>query len=586
MKKDNAPLTAEQIAEQIAIKNSQQQSGKRTVYPQAALSDKQLEALQSVIKTDNDREEEETPVINDAENESKKSRKRKAKKRKSNEIKGGSPVKTVFGILFALILVGGAGFAGLYYWWTNHATFDYTLQPIVILEGQNIKADDFLAPGENINGVHAELQNPDFEPETELHFVPVKLSLGLRSLETEAILFVLTPIESIVHEFAEEAAALRPGIFIANARAAADVEYDVKFIEEPQPLESYPVGEHTLHLALNDVPFEVTLIVEDTTAPTATPTYHTILIGESVTTDDFVKDIFDASPIASVEFLEEPDVFARGEDQTVRVEIQDIYGNTAVFPALLTIELNQLTPEIHGVVEMIESEVNKPVNYSLENVVAFDDFGRPMEVAVNDLHVDENTPGIYIAVFWAEDYTGLITEIEVPVFILTVNPEAVYEQVDTILSGIINTSMSQEEKAVAIHNWVRSNFSKSTTGVESESNSSLEIAGTVLPRGRRTGTSQVYAAVSEVLLTRAGIPVRRIERTEDADSEHHWLLINPDDKGWHHFDPFPTGLVLGNLTAMFTEEDADDIARRVKAQYRTEDYYKYDASLHPDIVKE
>jgi len=562
MKKNAKPLTAEQIAEQIAKQTEQ----KNTYYPDAALSEKQMAALYNVI---------------DTKNPEKKSTK---KRKKDNEIKGGSPVKTVLWVIFILILLGGAGFAGLYYWWTNHATFDYVLQPVVILEGQTIQADDFLTPGENDHGIHAHLQDPGFEPETEFHFVPVTLTYGLRSLEAEAILFVLTPVESITHEFAESAAIPRPASFLINARAAADIEYDIRFIEEPQPFETYPVGEHILRLALNDVPFEVILIVEDTTPPTALITHHTIRIGESAEPEDFVTDIHDASPIATVEFVNEPNVFYRGSDQTVEILIEDIHGNSAIFPSQLTIQLNQLPPTIEGVIEMIESEFKTPIDYPMD-VTAFDDFGRPLEVHINDSGVDTDTPGRYTAVYWAEDLTGNITEIPVIVNILSVNPEEVYAQLDLILGRIINDRMNQQEKALAIHNWVRTNFSRSTTG--SEALTSIEIAGEALLSGRhRSGSSQIYAAVSEVLLIRVGIPVRPIERIETAATPHHWLLIDPDDKGWHHFDPFPTGHVLGALTAMFTEEEAKDIARRVRAQYKVEDYYTYDKELYTDIVQE
>jgi len=223
------------------------------------------------------------------------------------------------------------------------------------------------------------------------------------------------------------------------------------------------------------------------------------------------------------------------------------------------------------------------VNYPTD-VTAFDDFGRPVDVHINDSYVDINTPGTYIAIYWAEDLTGLVTEIEMTVYIMTVNPEAVYQQLDSILSGIINDNMTQQEKALAIHNWVRSNISNTSTSHDGLT--SLEIAGEVLQRSSRSGNSKVFAAISEVLLDRAGIPVRQIERIESAATPHHWLLINPDEKGWHHFDPFRTGLVLGNLTAMFTDDEARDITRRVRAQYRTEDYYTYDKELHPDIVQE
>jgi hypothetical protein len=164
--------------------------------------------------------------------------------------------------------------------------------------------------------------------------------------------------------------------------------------------------------------------------------------------------------------------------------------------------------------------------------------------------------------------------------------------------------MTQVEQVIAIHNWVRRNMTRSTTGSGSESVTAVAYRAL---RDRR-GDSSVYAALSEFMLTRAGIENMRVERfvgasADGADSDtadggtadggtgnsaasHHWLIVNPDERGWHHFDPFPTGLVLGDLTGMFTAAQAQDIARRIRAHSRTENYYTFNTALFPEIVQE
>jgi hypothetical protein len=412
-----------------------------------------------------------------------------------------------------------------------------------------------------------------------MQFVPLTLSKDIRTTDTAEVLYVLTPIEYIEHEFTEEGSVLNPVRLLANADITANVSFNVHFTEEPLPLEEYPVGEFPLNLAFNNVPFQVMLHVVDTTPPTATPVNKLIKIGEEVFPEDFVVDVFDASSVSSISFHEEPDVFARN-DVTVYVKIEDTFGNSEIFVSELIIQLNETPPVIEGT-ETIDSEVNTPVSY-LTEVTAHDDFGRELEVQVDDSGVDESTEGTYTAVYWVEDFTGLRTEVEVTVHIIDVDPEYVLERIDTILDGIIKDGMTQAEKALAIHDWVRRNNSKSTTG--SGSLSTIAEANKAL-RDRR-GDSHVYSSISSLLLTRAGIPNIRIERISSAATEHHWLLINPDERGWHHFDPFPTGHVLGALTSLFTDSQARDLSRRILSHSRIDDYYTYDKELYPDIVQE
>jgi len=317
----------------------------------------------------------------------------------------------------------------------------------------------------------------------------------------------------------------------------------------------------------------------DTTPPTATTVDKTIQIGQEVSPEDFITEFFDASPIASITFLEEPDVYARN-DITVKIVIADDFGNEGVFTANLLIQLNQVPPVIEGC-KNIDSEVGTPVLY-FQGVAAHDDFGNELEVQVDNSGVDENTEGAYKATYWVEDYSGNRAEVEVTVHVIGADPEYVNQRIDDILAGLINDNMTQLERARAIHNWVRQNAQPAT--IENGSQSIVAEAYRIL--NERRGDSRTYSAISELMLTRAGVPNRRIERTPDAAKEHHWLLINPDEKGWHHFDPFPTSLVLGDLTIMFNDTQAKDIARKVQAHNGTEDYYTYDKARHPDVVQE
>ena len=562
----------------------------KPVYPKAALSDKQLETLKKVIGPSaqgdsSDPEQGSRDPAMSSDDAADPGKKKKKKKRITNPdeivIKDRSVAKIIFWVLFIVLLLAGAGLAGFYYWWTEYATFEYELQPVVILDGQNVSPGSFLAPVEEMTGVSAVFQNTEFEPAIGLQYVPMTLHLGLRTVEASAALFVLTPIESIVHEFTEEGMPLRPVEFLANPEVAARVPFDIRFTEPPLPLDEYPVGEFTLRLALNDAPFEVTLHIVDTTPPSAISVDHMIIIGEMVSPADFVTEVFDASPIESITFVSEPDVFAFTPEQPVQVVVEDIYSNSATFSATLFIQYNEFPPVIEGVTELFESETGAFIDF-LQGVTAYDDFGRVLDVHVNTDEVDIDTEGTYTAFIWAEDYTGLYSEVEVTVHILRVSPEYIYSRADDILSSIIRDSMTQAQKVRAINEWIRWSIRTETTETTSES----FLANAYKAIDERKGDYHVFAAISELLLTRAGIPNMRIERIAEAETGHVWNLVNPDERGWHHFDTFPNSLGLGsNSVSMFTGAQAKTFAERIETRSKIKDYYTYDPDLYPEIVK-
>ena len=548
-------------------------------YPDVKMSDKQLEALKSVLG----------PPADQAAGKKQSTRKasRGASKKKTSQVSVDelinkedrkSVAKTATLIVILVIILVAAALGGLYYWWTEHATFEYVLQPVVMLEGQHVAPDEFIEPVEEMAGVSAAFEDPGFEPIVGLQFVPLTLKKGLRTVESAAALYVLSPVEYIEHELAEEGT-IRPIETLQSPEVASRVSFDVRFTENPGPLESYPVGDFPLFLALNDVSYEIILRIVDTTPPTATSVDQTIMVGEDVLPESFITDVFDESPPVTITFVEYPNVFAR-EVQTVQIAVADDFGNTAHFSAELTVTFNQEPPIIDGAPHIIEFEIDNPIDY-LEGVTAFDDFGRELEVQI-DLHgVNEDTEGTYTAVYYAEDLSGHRSEIEVVVHVISVSPDYVNERVDEILARILRDGMSQERKITEIHNWVR--WTLSPADVESDTESITAAAYKAI-RDRR-GDSHVYAAISELLLTRAGIENMRIERTPEAEKKHFWMIVNPDDKGWHHFDAFPTGVsALNTRTNMFTDTQAKDFAERIEKANGPKDYYTYVRDLYPEIV--
>jgi len=540
----------------------------KLIYPESSLSARQMQAINSVI-----RPSEQVPgqMRLDSMDDTGKIR--------TPPVEAPGGAKRVFKIIFVTIFIvaaiGATGYGAWYWWWTNHATFNYTVQPTVALYGQDVTPNDFLEHGPS--GVAIEFLESDFEPHVGLQYVPLKLTYGLRSVETNARLYVLTPYDRVEREFGEDGI-LMPADFISNVDVAAAASFDLYFIEEPLPQEDYQVGEFTMLLALNDTPFEVTLIVADTTPPTAITTSLEINVGEEIFPEDFIEEIFDASDIQSVFFARPPD-FYNWYPQTVEIVIEDIYGNIGTVFAELTIIFTAAPPVVEGVIEVIEAQVGTQLNF-LHGVAAFDYFGREIEVHVDSDDVDVDTAGSYIAIVWAEDYAGFRTEFEVAVHIHDFDPEEIYQQVDDILEGIIDDEMTQAEQVEAIHEWVTENITSATSDFESQS----VVAGAYRALEDRDGNALIFSAISSLMLTRADIPNMLIERTPEAEYGHRWNLVNPDERGWFHFDSYPTGLDLSSQTSMFTNAQARDFARRIYENDGPEDYYTFIIGLFPEIV--
>ena len=483
--------------------------------------------------------------------------------------------------ILLIVFMSAAGFTGWYYWWTTHAVFEFRVHPIVVLEGQSVNPGDFIYPGEGMERVSAVFRNPRFRPEAGRQSVPLTLARGWRTVDTTATLYVLTPVEQIQNEFTAEGPELKAIDFISNAAVATSVRFDVRFTEEPLPLEEYPVGVHTLHLAMNDTAFEVTLNVVDTTPPTATAVNKTIWIGEEVTPEDFVTDEFDASGIESILFVEEPDIFAR-TDQIVEIEITDIYGNSAYFRGALNVLLNREYPTIEGA-DTIVSQPDIPIDFHRGGEVkAYDSFGRELEIKVNLGNLDQDTVGEYTVTYWVVDFTGQRTEVDVDVHIVDIDIEYVQQRVDETLAEILNDGMTQLEKVRAIHAWVRNNVSYSTV----RGGPATSYEGAYIALMQRRGNCYIFYSISEVMLTRAGIPNMRIERIPGTPTRHLWNLVNPDGLGWHHYDSFFTRLGLGTQQmSYFTSTQAASISRQIQEINNMRDYYTYDPDLYPEIAR-
>ena len=480
-------------------------------------------------------------------------------------------------VVSIMLLVLNSLFAFWYYWWTTYTEFEVDLQPLVILEGWDVLPGEFINDSQLVSNVSADWHDPELLSfETGKQDVSLILSQGWRTLEATSTLYVLKPYKSISVEFKSSNHKPEPIELLINADDA-DIPLDLDFIVQPLPFDEYSVGEHSLYLTLNDTPFTATLIVEDTTPPEATPVNIIIPIGESVYPEMFVTDVYDASPILSIVFTEEPDIYTGG-NHPVRIEISDIYNNTGFFESILTIEPNKAPPIFEGLGTIAIMKGNT-VLYR-HGVTAFDDFGREIQFFVDSSQVNQNVVGNYEVLYWAQDLTGLQTHVSIPVHVLDIDPDYVNERVDTILASILDDSITQVEQLKAIFLWIGDYMSYSS--YRGGKSSIYEGAHHALQN--RRGDCFVFYSIAELMLTRAEIPNMRIVRIPTTPTPHLWNLVNPDGLGWYHFDSWLALRGSRRENFMFTQSKAEELSRQFSSFMGHRDFYTYVPSLYPDIV--
>jgi len=504
----------------------------------------------------------------------------------------------IFATLASIILIGAIG-VGLLFWMHRELEVpDYGISSRVIVSGWNITANDFitfspmtLSPIEEMEGVHAEFYiMADFYRPGRQEVV-LNLERGRRSTQVTTVLYVLDPV-LYMHIEAGTEINISPWDFVRNADIVNS--YDVPLTQTFgfSQDEVWYVGEHSLTFSAGHPPwyssvracmvyggsFSTTIYVADTTPPTATTLNITIPMGQEVHPEEFVTDVYDFSPVTSISFADEPDIFMPG-NQDVNIVLEDYFGNQAVYTAILFVQLNTVPPTIYGTRDFAV-QIGSPIMFR-QGVSAYDAFGRPLRFEVDSSGVDANTLGDYTVIYYVEDAWGLRTEIAQTVTILEVDPESVIAMANDILEGILGEGMTQVEEAQAIFDWIQRNV-----GFAAHISRDNVYEGAYQAMRHRRGNCFVFYAVAEVMMTQAGIPNMRITRVDGA-SDHYWNLINPDELGWHHFDATPLQPVHNRVLNrfMFTSSQARSHTEIIARSLGTRNFFTYDPDLYPEIVQ-
>jgi len=486
-----------------------------------------------------------------------------------------------------LIIVAAAAFVGvLSFILISNISFaleipDGGVTGVVVLSGNTATPENFISPNQEMYGINAVFRYPEAVDFTAAGRQDVVLTLrsGWRVKEAVAPLYVFTPASRLFIEAGTPTEYILPQFFLQHSNSVgSDTNFDIQIHSGFPTQDILEVGVYTLHMSVNGAFFNTVLEVEDTTPPTANLKDVTVPMGQEVTTEDFIVDMFDISPIVDVSFVQEPYLFMPGV-QPVEIKLTDYFGNFAVYTASLFIFPNTEPPRILGTQDLV-IQIGSPIIFR-RGVSAEDAFGRPLEFFV-DSDVNIHELGEYSVTYNTIDAWGGRVEATHTVTIIDVEPERVRYLADTVLAGILREGMTQVEQARTIFDWTQNNVAYAAN----ISRGNIYEGAYQAIRNRR-GDCFVFFSISAVLLTQAGIPNLHIQRIPGTQSRHSWNLINPDDLGWHHFDATPMMPVHNQRLNrfMFTSSDARLHTEMIARELGTRDYYTYDPALFPTIVQ-
>ncbi len=342
-------------------------------------------------------------------------------------------------------------------------------------------------------------------------------------------------------------------------------QYDLSFVTDISALDYSRPTTHEIQIKVDDRVLTSYIEVVDTTPPEGRALDQTTWLGEAIEANSFVTEVSDLSGV-QFSYQETPDFNLEGM-QEVTILLTDSYGNTSELKAMLTVNKDTEPPVFSGIRDKKVYE-GEGVAYK-KNVTATDNKDGEVAFQVDSRNVKLNKPGTYTVYYSAVDAAGNQAEASSTVTVLEfiVTDEMLNEVTDEILAEITTENMTLREKAHAIYKYVKNHVAY--TGDSDKSDAKKEAYRGIK---KAFGDCFTYYAVSEALLTRAGIDNMRVTRV-GGRTQHFWNLINCGD-GWYHFDSCPNKDKID--TFMLTDAEVAAYTKK-----RGNNYYVFDTSLYP-----
>ena len=296
----------------------------------------------------------------------------------------------------------------------------------------------------------------------------------------------------------------------------------------------YPSQEQTEGSTVSNQPTDP-LPTQDTLPPYAEANPMVTNVPGPYDANAFVANIQDESQV-SVSFAAVPDWSLEGQ-QLVEIILVDVYGNSTSLISSYT--LDSKAPVITGA-KNLEVYVGDTVSYR-SGVTASDEVDESPTLSVDSTAVNLSVPGTYPVVYTATDALGNRQSVTINIIVREkpdnyVDPEIIYQKVDSILAKFIRDDMTDREKAEAVYVWTRRDVHL-TYGSAPKRTDYVQTAYEFL-QGRK-GDCYYFFAIQKLMLERLGIPTIDLhkEKNFEGDSNHYWLLVSVDGgKSYYHFD--------------------------------------------------
>ena len=288
------------------------------------------------------------------------------------------------------------------------------------------------------------------------------------------------------------------------------------------------VGEYKISTTLDGEEEDITIIVEDTKAPTLELKNVTIYDDEKINGEEnFIVSAKDASGEVKTTLKTEIDYTKIGSQQVI-IEAEDKNGNKVEKEATLTIIKDTEGPVFYGLSSMSVSKHSSPSYKS--GVRAVDSRDGTCSFTVNSNEVNLSKAGTYYITYTAKDKKGNTSTAKRKI---TVNHDQ--EDTDNKFNQFYNqylAGQSVQEMVSTIRNKIGYNTS---WGGDDPVWYGLT---------NYSGNCYVHAVLVQKALNKAEITNKLIYTT---DKTHYWNLVYQNGK-WRHYDATPGGHLLGPAT--------------------------------------
>ncbi len=394
--------------------------------------------------------------------------------------------------------------------------------------GATCEPEDFIQSIDDATATTVSFVNqPDYDNMEEQEIELTVTDLGNNAVTVQSKLRVSRVVTYLELE-AGAAAPTAKDFMISESDSMGTIQTDLEEIDFKK------VGEYPVVIEAEGVEYNSVIAVVDTIAPVfSTKDMEGYALVKRSAADFVVEDENIDVTEVTYTFETEPDVTKIGT-QTLTIIGTDEGGNTCTRTAKLTLKEDTEDPTITG--GDFTVYLGDSISYK-SKVSVKDNCMEDLEVKVDSSKVNTKAEGTYPVTYTATDAAGHTATLTVNMTIKkhTYDVNELNEIADGILAKIITADMTQYDKAWAIFSYIRGHVSYIS---ESEKGDWVKAAYEGLNTGK--GDCYVYASVSKLLLTRAGITNMDIERIPSGNSMHYWNLVDiGDGHGWYHFDTTP-----------------------------------------------